>query len=162
MAGIGTAGGGGLYFEEFEIGGSIETRAETVTEDSVIRFAKEWDPQPFHLDRAAAERSVFGRLVGSGLQTIALTSRLFHDTGVFAGTVVAGRGFDESRFLKPLYPGDTIRVKATVLDREKVPGRAYGSVRIRMETMNQNDEVIYRTILTVLISTGAAPQGVGA
>lgn len=147
-----TAGSQGLYFEEFEGGATYLSRSETVTEEAVVRFALEWDPQPFHTDRAAAAQSFFGRLTGSGLHTIVLTSRLFHDLGLISGTAVAGRGFDESRFLKPLYPGDTLHVKATILDRETVPDRAYGRVRIRMETMNQDGVAIYRTILTVLVA----------
>lgn len=148
----GTTGGRGLYLEEFEVGATYLSRSETVSEEAIIRFALEWDPQPFHTDRAAAAQSVFGRLAGSGLHTIVLTSRLFHDTGLLSGTAVAGLGFDESRFLKPLYPGDTLHVKAGILDKELVADRDYGRVRIGMETMNQDGAAIYRTILTVLIA----------
>jgi len=142
----------GYYFDQLEIGQIFTTPRVTVTEDAIIRFALEWDPQPFHIDRLAAKQSIFGQLVASGLQTILLTSRLFYDAGILRGTAVAGVGFDNARFLKPLFPGDTIGVKSTVIEKAQSSKAGRGKVRLLMETVNQNDEVIYRSTLIVYVA----------
>ncbi len=142
----------GYYFEDFEVDQTFVTGSITVTEDAIIRFAFEWDPQPFHIDRLAAEKGVFGKLVASGLQTMLLTSRLVYDFGVLSGTALAGLGFDDVRFVKPLFPGDTIHVELKILEMEPSSKPERGRVNVLMRTINQNDELIYHTTLIVFIA----------
>lgn len=142
----------GLFFEELETGASYRTGRVTVTEDAIICFAHEWDPQPFHIDRIAAQESIFGGLVGSGLQTLMLTYRLYYDHGLIKETAVAGLGFEALNFHAPLRPGDTIRVLVKVLDKRlsRHPGR--GVVRIGLTTLNQDETTILSLSLNALVA----------
>lgn len=141
----------GLTFEELEIGAVFNTARVTVTEGAIIDFAFRWDPQPFHIDRFAAKESIFGELVGSGLQTLMLSYRLFHDRGLLKDTALAGLGIDTLRFVSPLRPEDTISVRISVLSKRlsKKPGR--GIVELSIETINQNDNILLSMVLKPLV-----------
>lgn len=143
----------GLYFEELEPGKQYRTAGITVTEDAIIRFALVWDSQPFHVDVVAAKDSIFGGLVSSGLQTLMLSYKLYYEHGLLKGTAIAGLGIDEIRFLKPLRPGDTIRVDYTIgsLKPSNKPGR--GIVRVDLAAVNQNGDVILTVSLTALVAS---------
>lgn len=137
-----------LYFEDLTEGRVFNTSGLTVTEEAVVRFALEYDFQPFHVDKVAARDSIFGGLIASGIQTIALTMRLCNQAQLFAGNAIAGIGFDEMRFVRPVRAGDTIRVVATVLDsRLSASHPTGGIVKWRLETLNQKDEVAFRATL---------------
>ena len=129
----------GKYFDDFSVGDVFETGGVTLTEGGIIDFAMTHDPQPFHIDKEAAANSIFGGLIASGFQTIALTFRLFRDTGVLTGTNIGGHGMDEVRWLAPVYAGDTIHarvtVEATKASRSK-PDR--GTIRFRYQTFKQD------------------------
>ncbi len=142
----------GLTYEELEPGAVYHTGRATVTESAIIDFALLWDPQPFHIDRLAARESIFGELVGSGLQTLMLSYRLYYDHGLVKGTALAGLGIDSLRFVRPLRPNDTIGVRTTVLSKRpsKTPGR--GIVELSLETINQNDEIVLSLILKPLVA----------
>lgn len=149
----------GIYFDEVEVGATFETARLTVTEEAIIRFAFEWDPQPFHIDRLAAAESLFGGLVASGLHTIMTTYRLYYDHGLLKSTAVAGLGFDEIRFKKPLRPNDTIRVVIRILEKlpSSKPGR--GHLRLGLETVNQEEETIMSFILNAIVACRPEPAG---
>lgn len=130
----------GKYFDELSVGDTFETGGITVTESAIVDFALQYDPQPFHVNKVAATESIFGGIIASGFQTIALTFRLFRDTGVLTGTNLGGHGMDEVRWLAPVFPGDTLHARVTV--EELTPSRSKpdrGVVRFRYQTYNQND-----------------------
>lgn len=130
---------GGKYFDELSVGDAFETGGITLTEGAIVDFALVHDPQPFHVNKVAAGESIFGGLIASGFQTIALTFRLFRDTGVLTGTNLGGHGMDEVRWRAPVYPGDTIHVRVTV--EALTPSRSKpdrGTVRFRYQTFNQD------------------------
>ena len=131
------------YFEDFTPGEVIELGRRSITKDEIIAFAKEFDPQPFHLDEEAAKRSIFGGLLASGWHTAALTMRLLYD-GLVKDTMSLGSpGVDELRWLKPVRPGDTLSARLTVL--ECIPSRSKsdrGIVRSTIELVNQHGEVV--------------------
>ena len=146
-----------LFFEDFAAGQSYRTLGITVTEDAVIRFAQEYDFQPFHVDKVAAKDSIFGGLVASGVQTIALTIRLCNQAQLFAGNAIAGIGFDELRFVRPLRAGDTVRVVATILEcRSSKTHPNGGIVKWDLRTLNQNDEEVLRATLINIIKRRSA------
>ncbi|MEM7300101.1 MAG: MaoC family dehydratase [Pseudomonadota bacterium] len=138
----------GKYFDDLSVGDTFETGGVTLTEGGIIDFALVHDPQPFHLDKVAATGSIFSGLIASGFQTIALTFRLFRDTGVLNETNLGGHGMDEVRWLAPVYAGDTIRVRVIV--EALTPSRSKpdrGTVRFRYRSYNQNDvEVLSLTM----------------
>jgi acyl dehydratase len=132
-----------LYFEDFPPGNIRESPARTVTRDEIFTFAGQFDPQPFHLDEEAAKRSIFGGLLASGWHTCAIHMRLMWETYLKDTASMGSPGVDEIRWLKPVRPGDTLRVRFTVL--EATPSRSKpdrGVVRSLSEVLNQHGDVV--------------------
>ena len=128
-------------YAELAIGHRFESRSHTVTGEEITAFAREFDPQPFHLGEETARESFFGRQVASGWHTAALTMRLLVETRPFVGGIVGGAA--ELTWPRPTFPGDTLRVVAEVA--ELIPSRSRsdrGVVVVRSETLNQQDEVV--------------------
>jgi acyl dehydratase len=142
----------GLFFEELEQGARFQSPGVTVTEESVIRFALEWDMQPFHVDKEAAKSSIFGSLISSGLQTILLTYRLYFQLGVLDGTALAGLGIDNVRFRHPVRPGNTIRVNAEVTELRPTRQPDRGVIVWNLEAVNQDAEIVLTMTLSALIA----------
>ena len=103
------------HFEDFKAGDRFVSSVYEVSEESIITFAREWDPQAFHLDATKAERSVFKGLVASGWHTAAITMRLFVQTLNFAEGAI-GLGVDELRWPNAVRPGDALRVETEIVD----------------------------------------------
>jgi acyl dehydratase len=132
-----------LYFEDFPPGDVRESPARTLTRDEIVAFASQYDPQPFHLDDAAARRSIYGGLLASGWHTCAIYMRLMWDTFLKDTASLGSPGIDEIRWIKPVRPGDTLRARFTVL--EAIPSRSKpdrGIVRALSEVFNQHGEVV--------------------
>jgi acyl dehydratase len=132
-----------LYFEDFPPGDVRESPARTVTREEIVAFARDFDPQPFHTDEAAAKHTLFGGLVASGWHTTAIYMRLMWETFLKDTASLGSPGVDEVRWLKPVRPGDTLRARFTVL--EAVPSRSKpdrGIVRSLSEVFNQHGEVV--------------------
>ncbi|OGA35254.1 MAG: hypothetical protein A3G80_05030 [Betaproteobacteria bacterium RIFCSPLOWO2_12_FULL_62_13b] len=130
------------YWEDFTPGWVFETAARTLSEEDIVRFAREYDPQIYHTDAEAAKRSPFGGLIASGWQTGAVGMRLMCDGYLIESSCVGSPGIDEMRFIKPVRPGDTLRLRSSVIESapsKKQPNR--GTVLFRWEVLNQNDEV---------------------
>jgi acyl dehydratase len=128
-----------LYFEDFEPGSVFELGNTTVREDEIVAFAGQWDPQPFHLDPAAARASAFGGLIASGWHTGAMWMRLYVDSVLGRAASMGSPGIEELRWLAPVRPGDTLHARLTVLEAtpsERHPGR--GTIRSRAEMVNQD------------------------
>ena len=130
-----------IWLDDLEIGAETYFGSTEVTREEVIAFAQRYDPQPFHLSDEAAARTHFGRLAASGWHTCAMVM------GVIARHVVeteqaglGSPGIDELRWLKPVYPGDTLRVESEIL--EVTPSRSkpeIGSFRTAVRVLNQDD-----------------------
>ena len=132
-----------LYFEDFALGDRFETAAETVTEADIITFARAYDPQPFHIDPEAAARTRFGGLIASGFHTLAVSFGLFFRTRILEAANLGSPGIDEVRWLRPVRPGDTLRMEAEVCrirpSRSK-PDR--GVVWMDHRVFNQRGELV--------------------
>ena len=102
------------FFEDLAIGFAVTSRTYDVGKDEIVEFATSWDPQPFHIDEAAARDTFFGTLVASGVHTFAIAMRLGVDCGVLTGNSVAGLGIDRMRFLAPVLPDSTLTATFTV------------------------------------------------
>ena len=131
------------YFEDFAAGQTFDAGSVTVTEDEIISFGRQYDPQAFHVDPAAAQVSIYGGLIASGWHTTALSMRLLVD-GVFGQTAGMGSpGVDEIRWPRPVRPGDTLRVKLTILEARASGSRPdRGIIRFRVEAQNQASETV--------------------
>ena len=142
MAEAGTLPAGPLYLDDLAVGQTFATGSRTLDEAAIIAFAREYDPQPFHLDAEAAKHTFFGGLVASGWHTAAITMRLLVETGLpLAGGVIGAGG--SIKWPRPTYAGDTVMVRghiAEVTPSEKRPDR--GMALISTETVNQKGEVV--------------------
>ncbi|WP_244592565.1 MaoC family dehydratase [Azospirillum palustre] len=149
----------GRHFEDFRIGEVFDSEGATLTESQIMDFALRFDPQPFHIDMVAAADGPFQGLIASGFHTLSLTFRLFRDIGLITGTSLGGSGMDELRWLRPVRPGDTIRVRVEVV--ETIPSRrgGRGTVRLAYTTLNQRGEPVMTCIMNHIIAgrSGAEP-----
>jgi acyl dehydratase len=129
--------------EDFTVGQVIPLGTRSVTADEIVAFAKQFDPQPFHVDPAEGERSIYGTLIASGWHTAAMLMRMGCDAYLLDSTSAGSPGVDELRWLRPVRPGDTIRGEIEVVEvrhsRSK-PDR--GLMTCRWRAFNQNDELI--------------------
>ncbi len=149
------------YFEDFPVGRRIACGGYTLTEADILQFGLVYDPQPFHLDVEAAGRSVYGGLIGSGFQTLALSFRLFIQTGAIAACSLGGSGIDELRWLIPVRPGDTLRVEVEVIEQR--PSRTRpdrGGVRMLYRTTNQRGQLVQSFIGNHILARRPAPAEV--
>ena len=135
-----------LWFEDLTPGRMDHYGRYEVTREEVLDFARRYDPQPFHLDDAAAAANpLFGRLAASGWHTAAMGMRMTADYWAEQGgrSILGGAGIDQLRWLTPVYPGDTLRCEGEVLEArasESKPDR--GVVRTRLTLFNQADEPV--------------------
>ncbi len=130
-------------FEDFMPGQVHELGRVVVSEDEIVAFARQFDPQPFHLDPEAAKDSVFGGLIASGWHTGAMWMRLYVDSLLGGGSGQGSSGIEELRWLAPVRPGDTLSGRLIVLEAttsESHPAR--GTIRIRGEMVNQDDVTV--------------------
>jgi acyl dehydratase len=149
-----------VFLEDFHPGDRFTTPEREISEAEIIAFAREWGPQPFHTDPAAGPGSVFGRHVGSGWHTAAITMRLWVDHGPVVDGGLVGLGAEEMRW-GPLVPGDRLRLECEVLEvRPSRSGAPRGVVRMRVRTLNQRDEEVQHMVTAVLVpARGDAPPG---
>ena len=149
-----------LWFEEFQVGAEAMTPPRTITADDIAAFAEvSGDHNPLHVDEAYAASGPFGRTVAHGLLGLAAASGLMEQSGFTAGTLVAFLGLDWS-FRKPIFPGDTVRVRMRVGQTRASRDPAHGLVKLQLTVLNQADEATQEGSFTVLVRTraGATPQ----
>jgi len=138
-------------FEDFNAGDRFRSEPSEVTEKQIIEFAREFDPQSFHLDPAAAKQTMFKGLIASGWHTAAISMRLFIQRLNFAEGAI-GLGVDELRWPNPVRPGDILRVDTEIVDLR--PSRSKpdcGIARIRNVTTNQRGEVVQTMFASALV-----------
>lgn len=131
------------FFEDFHLG-PIETKTNrTLSRESIERFAQEYDRLPFHLDEESGKASIYKGLIASGLQTLSLAAAMVVDDVLIDSSMTGGLGMTDVSWLKPVRPGDCIRVKATVTEAEPLPKQpAMGRVRMALEVLNQTEIVV--------------------
>ena len=138
-----------LSFEDFPPGRFGTFGPRHVTREEVLAFAAEFDPQPMHLDEAAASATILGGLSASGWHSCCLLMRMIADGFILDSSSMGGPGVDEVRWLKPLRPGTHVRIRSTVLDTRTSSSRPeMGLVKVQFEMLDAAD-----TILTTLTTT---------
>jgi acyl dehydratase len=131
------------YWEDFPVGNVRESGAMLVTREAVLAFARDFDPQPFHLDDAAAEASLFGRLSASGWHTCAMAMRLMCDGFLLDSASLGSPGMDNLRWHAPVHPGDVLGVRCTVLEARPMASKpGVGLALSRTEVLNQHGVVV--------------------
>ena len=141
-----------LYLEDLAVGQRYAGGTAALDADAIKAFAGEFDPQPFHLNEAAAQASVFGRLVASGWHTMAVTMRLLVNGGLHTTWGLVGIGADDLRWPRPVVPGDVLHVEWEVLEvRPSTSKPDRGTARLQVTTRNQRDEVVLTLVTTILV-----------
>jgi acyl dehydratase len=131
------------FFEDYTVGEAFEYGDHQITEDEIVEFARRYDPQPFHIDAEAARQSIYGGLIASGWMTGSVMMRMLVDHFVSPLSGMGSPGIDELRWLKPVRPGDRLRVRLTVLEKRRSKTRPdRGLILLQQEALNQNDEVV--------------------
>jgi len=132
-----------LFFEDF-LPGSVDLPGSvTVSRDDILAFAREYDPQPFHLDEEAAQQAFAAGLIASGWHSCALMMRLVAEGLLLDSSCMGAPGIEEVRWMKPVRPGDTLRARCTTLDTKTSRSRPeMGLVHFRLELLNQREEVV--------------------
>ncbi|MDP6568108.1 MAG: MaoC family dehydratase [Alphaproteobacteria bacterium] len=133
------------YLEDIALGEEREFGRYEVTEDEIIEFARQYDPQPFHTDPEAAKDSIYGGLIASGWHTCAMYMRMICDDRVDDGglSAMGSPGFDDLKWLQPVRPGDVLSVRSKVISTtpsQRRPDR--GTLRVRTRIVNQHGEVV--------------------
>lgn len=131
------------YWEDLKVGWMRELGSVTVSAEEIKEFAEQFDPQPFHIDEAAGRRSIFGNLCSSGWHTCALAMRLTVDNFLNESSSMGSPGIENLRWLKPVYPDDTLSLRYSITEARPLRKRAeVGLVRAMWEMFNQNGEKV--------------------
>jgi acyl dehydratase len=139
------------YFEDLKVGDRFKSATYSVSEEAIISFAREFDPQPFHLDVTIARQTIFKELIASGWHTAAITMRLFVQTLNFAEGAI-GLGVDELRWPNAVKPNDVLQVEVEIVDlRESRSKPSHGVVRLRYVTTNQHGEIVQTMFASALV-----------
>jgi acyl dehydratase len=132
-----------LFWEDFPVGHVREFGAYLVTREAVLAFAREFDPQPFHLDDGAAEASLFGRLAASGWHTCAIAMRMMCDAYLLDAASLGSPGLDKLSWVRPVFPGDTLHMRLEVLESRPLASRpGVGMIRSHWDVSNQANETV--------------------
>ena len=131
------------FFEDIEVGSVEEFGSYEVSAQEIIEFATQYDPQPFHLSEEGGKNTHFGGLVASGWHTGSIAMRLICDNMPERSFSLGSPGVDDLRWIKPVFPGDVLRVRSEIIDKRESRSRPeMGSVYIHNEVINQNDVVV--------------------
>lgn len=141
-----------MFFEDFAAGQTFEIGSHVMCEDEILAYARQYDPQPFHIDPDAAAKSIYGGIIASGLQTCAIAFRKTLDANLFNESSMGSPGMDKIRWLRPVRPEDEISVRADVA--EVVPSSSRpdrGRVVIDYSVSNQSAEIVLTYSITHLL-----------
>lgn len=150
------------YLEDFRAGEMWESGSVVIREEEMVAYARANDPQPFHVDPAAAARGPFGGLIASGWQVAALSMRLFLEAGGHGDTPIVGIGIDELRWKQVVRPGDALRTTREIVEVSRSASKPdRGTLRTRVTVLNQNDDVVmsYYALGQVRTRPGAGTPG---
>jgi acyl dehydratase len=147
------------YFEDYIPDSVYEYGSITISRQEILEFARKYDPQPFHVDPEAASHGPFGGLIASGWHTASIMMRLFADHYLSRVASLGGPGVDELRWLKPVRPGDSLRIRVTVLEAKRSSSKTdRGLVRSLVEVFDQEgDPVMGLTVMNMLLAREDAP-----
>lgn len=131
------------YWEDFVVGARSTLGTKTLSEDEIIDFAKQFDPQPFHIDKAKAKESFFGGIIASGWHTCSVAMRMMCDAYLNESASIGSPGVDNIRWYKPVRPGDTLRFDRVILESRASESKPnIGIVKSRWEAFNQHEEMV--------------------
>lgn len=140
------------FFEDYEVGRVYEFGTISVSERDIIDFARQFDPQDFHLDQAKAVGGPFGGIIASGWHTTSVAMRLYVDHYLSKVASLGSPGVDQVRWPNPLRPGDTLKIRVTILEARPSRSRPdRGIVRAHVEALNQTDTIVLSMTVVSLL-----------
>ena len=132
-----------MFFDDLPVGYTFETASRTLSEEEIIGFAREYDPQPFHIDPDAASQTIYGGIIASGFRTLIVAFDLILSANIWTDASMGSPGLDALRWKLPVRPGDTLRVRGRVTASEPSSSRPdRGRTTIAYDILNQHDEVV--------------------
>lgn len=141
-----------IFHEDLQVGQRFATPEHEMTEAEIVAFARQYDPQEFHLDAVKAKESLFGRLVASGWHTAATSMRLMVQGSMDLDGGVIGSGVEGLRWPQPVVPGDRLHVEMEVVEKPEKPSRTgRGRVRLVCLTKNQRGEIVQEMTANLLV-----------
>lgn len=131
------------YWEDFQVGSTLECGSVTISKEEIVNFARQFDPQPFHVDEAAAAESAFGGIIASGWHTCSLAMRLMCDSYALEAASLGSPGVEKIKWLKPVRPGDTLHLSLKVMEARVLESKPMvGLVRNHWQLFNQRNECV--------------------
>lgn len=141
-----------LHFEDLKLGDKFNTPEHTVTADEIVAFGRQFDPQAFHTDAAAAKSTLFGQLVASGWHTAAISMGLMVRGEMPLNGGVIGQGVDGLRWPRPVKSGDRLRVEMEVVELGAEPSRTgLGKLKLHCRTLNQDGRAVQEMTANLLV-----------
>src|ERR1700749_1793685 len=131
------------WFDDLKVGMRFKSESKTVSREETLRFASEFNPQPFHLDDEAAKDTILGGLAASGWHTAAIAMKLATACRPFGPHPLFGAGVDELRWMKPVRPGDTLRLEGEIVELTPSRTKPIGIARVKWTVFNQAGEAVY-------------------
>ena len=142
------------YVEDFKKGDIFDIGEHTFSEEEIVDFAKKYDPFPFHIDRSAAEKSVFSGIISSGWLTALVWLGMMHKSFLSYDTTMGSPGHEEMIWPKPVRPGDSVSGQLEILESRKSKSKpGLGFVRYEAKLINQNNETVFVTKSTLMIKS---------
>ena len=141
-----------VYADDLDVGRVYQLDSYTLTEDEIVEFAKTWDPQIFHVDKAAAEAGAYGGLIASGLHTLSIYQRLAVAGSFGEWNVIAGKRFSDVQFLRPVRPGDTL-TGTLVIDAVDIDPRGRALVTTTAELVNDRGAAVLSVTVDAYVRT---------
>ncbi|MGO4952939.1 hypothetical protein C5G87_16670 [Paenibacillus peoriae] len=139
-----------MRFHEFYIGQVFKTKSLMLTKEDITKFAREFDPQYMHLDEEKALQGRFNGIIASGIQTLAVSFKLWVETGSYGDEVIAGTAMNNIKFIKPVYPGDELYTIVEVIGVKEKRNET-GLVTVLLSTFNNKEEKVFEGDLSVLV-----------
>lgn len=140
-----------MKLDEFKIGQVFQTKSLKLTKEDIMRFASEFDPQYMHLDEEKANQGRFNGIIASGIQTLAISFKLWIEEGFYGDDVIAGTQMNNIKFVKPVYPEDELYIIVEVIDKKSTKNDS-GILTVSLTTFNEKEEKVFEGELSVLIN----------
>jgi acyl dehydratase len=139
-----------MKLDEFTIGQVFRTKSLKLTKENIMRFAAEYDPQYMHLNEEKAYEGRFNGIIASGIQTLAVSFKLWVEEGMYGEDVIAGTRMNNLKFIKPVYPGDELHIIVEVIEKRTTTNET-GILTVLLSTFNDKEEKVFEGNLSVLI-----------
>ncbi|MFP7486274.1 MaoC family dehydratase [Priestia filamentosa] len=139
-----------MKLDEFTIGQVFKTKSYKLTKENIMKFATEFDPQYMHIDEEKANQGRFNGIIASGIQTLAISFKLWVEEGCYGDDIIAGTKMDNFKFTKPVYPEDELYTIVEVTDKYATKEET-GILTVSLSTFNNIEEKVFEGDLSVLI-----------